>query len=103
MLDQPTHTRTGEELDAKKLRDYLRDKVPGFAQKISIEQFPGGFSNLTYSIQAGNHEYVLRRPPFGANIKSAHDMEREFTVLTKLYEAGFSKMPDAVHLCTDEM
>ncbi len=102
MLDQPTHTRAGEELDSIKLQDYLRDKVPGFAQEISIKQFPGGYSNLTYSIQAGNHEYVLRRPPFGANIKSAHDMEREFTVLTKLQEAGFSKVPDAVHLCLDE-
>jgi len=102
MLDQPTQTRAGEELDSIKLQDYLRDKVPGFDQEISIKQFPGGYSNLTYSIQAGNHEYVLRRPPFGANIKSAHDMEREFTVLTKLQEAGFSKVPDAVHLCLDE-
>lgn len=102
MLDQPTQTRAGEELVSKKLQDYLRNKIPGFDQEISIKQFPGGYSNLTYSIQAGNHEYVLRRPPFGANIKSAHDMEREFTVLTKLHEAGFTKVPDAVHLCADE-
>jgi aminoglycoside phosphotransferase (APT) family kinase protein len=102
MLDQPTQTRAGEELDSIKLQDYLRDKVPGFDLEISIKQFSGGYSNLTYSIQAGNHEYVLRRPPFGANIKSAHDMEREFTVLTKLHEAGFTKVPDAVHLCIDE-
>lgn len=102
MLDQPTDTRTGEELDQQKLQDYLRDKVPGFDKEITIKQFPGGYSNLTYFIQAGAHEYVLRRPPFGANIKSAHDMEREFTVLTKLHEAGFTKVPDAVHLCVDE-
>lgn len=102
MLDQPTNIRTGEELDHQKLQDYLRDKVPGFDKQISIKQFPGGYSNLTYFIQAGDHEYVLRRPPFGANIKSAHDMEREFAVLTKLPEAGFTKVPDAVHLCVDE-
>lgn len=102
MLDQPTQTRAGEELDAKKLQDYLRDKIPGFEKEISIKQFPGGYSNLTYFVQAGEYEYVLRRPPFGANIKSAHDMEREFTVLTKLQEAGFSKVPDAVHLCANE-
>jgi aminoglycoside phosphotransferase (APT) family kinase protein len=102
MLDQPTITREGEELDQQKLQEYLRDKVPGFDKEITIKQFPGGYSNLTYFIQAGDHEYVLRRPPFGANIKSAHDMEREFTVLTKLREAGFSKVPDAVHLCVDE-
>jgi len=102
MLDQPTQTRAGEELDIQKLQDYLRDKVPGFDKEITIKQFPGGYSNLTYFIQAGEHEYVLRRPPFGANIKSAHDMEREFTVLTKLHEAGFTKVPDAVHVCLDE-
>lgn len=102
MLDQPTQTRAGEELDIQKLQDYLRDKVEGFDKEISINQFPGGYSNLTYFIQAGDHEYVLRRPPFGANIKSAHDMEREFMVLTKLHEAGFTKVPDAVHLCVDE-
>lgn len=102
MIDQPTHIRSGEELDLVKLQDYLRDKVPGFDKEISIKQFPGGYSNLTYFVQAGEHEYVLRRPPFGANIKSAHDMEREFTVLTKLHEAGFTKVPDAVHLCVDE-
>lgn len=102
MLDQPTQTRAGEELDSKKLLDYLCDKLEGFGKEISINQFPGGYSNLTYFILAGDYEYVLRRPPFGANIKSAHDMEREFTVLTKLHEAGFTKVPEAVHLCVDE-
>lgn len=102
MLDQPTHIRAGEELDLPKLKDYLRDKISGFDKEISIKQFPGGYSNLTYFVQAGEHEYVLRRPPFGTNIKSAHDMEREFTVLTKLREAGFTKVPDAIHLCADE-
>lgn len=102
MLDQPIETRTGEELDQQKLQKYLRDKVPGFDKEIFIRQFPGGYSNLTYFVLAGEHEYVLRRPPFGANIKSAHDMEREFTVLTKLHKAGFTKVPHAVHLCVDE-
>jgi aminoglycoside phosphotransferase (APT) family kinase protein len=102
MIDQPTHIRSGEELDVLKLQDHLRDKVPGFDKEITIKQFPGGYSNLTYFVQAGAHEYVLRRPPIGANIKSAHDMEREFTVLTKLYGAGFTKVPHAIHLCVDE-
>ena len=101
MLDQPTTTRAGEELDQQKLKDYLRGKVAGFEHEISIQQFPSGYSNLTYFIQAGNQEYVLRRPPVGANIKSAHDMEREFTVLTKLRLAGYSKVPEGVHLCED--
>jgi len=75
--------------------------LPGFDEDISIQQFPSGYSNLTYFIQAGEQQYVLRRPPIGANIKSAHDMEREFHVLTKLKAAGYSKVPEAVHLCED--
>lgn len=102
MIDQPTHTRTGEDLDTAKLKAYLHNKVPGFDQEISISQFPGGYSNLTYFIQAGEHEYVLRRPPFGANIKSAHDMAREHHVLERLRAAGFTKVPEVVHLCEDE-
>ncbi|MDZ7648312.1 MAG: phosphotransferase [Cytophagales bacterium] len=100
MIDQPTSIPViGEELDQVKLQTYLSEVLPGFEREISIQQFPSGYSNLTYFIQSGNQHYVLRRPPVGANIKSAHDMEREFLVLTKLKEAGYSKVPDAVHLC----
>jgi aminoglycoside phosphotransferase (APT) family kinase protein len=102
MIDQPTQTRPGEEPDHQKLKNYFRDKVAGFDEEVTIKQFPGGYSNLTYFVQAGEYEYVLRRPPFGANIKSAHDMEREFTVLTKLHATGFTKVPEAIHLCVDE-
>jgi aminoglycoside phosphotransferase (APT) family kinase protein len=51
---------------------------------VSVEQFPGGHSNLTYLVHHGAHEYVLRRPPFGSKVKSAHDMGREVSVLSKL-------------------
>jgi len=101
MIDQPSSVRQGEELDQVKLQTYLRGMLPGFDEDISIQQFPSGYSNLTYFIQAGEQQYVLRRPPIGANIKSAHDMEREFHVLTKLKAAGYSKVPEAVHLCED--
>jgi aminoglycoside phosphotransferase (APT) family kinase protein len=101
MIDQPAAVRQGEELDQVKLQTYLRGVLPGFEKEISIQQFPSGYSNLTYFIQASGHHYVLRRPPVGANIKSAHDMEREFLVLTKLKEAGYSKVPEAIHLCED--
>lgn len=101
MIDQPSATRAGEELDLDKLQVYLRQHLSGFDQEISAQQFPSGYSNLTYFIQTAAQEYVLRRPPFGANIKSAHDMEREYLVLTKLREAGYHKVPEAIHLCTD--
>jgi aminoglycoside phosphotransferase (APT) family kinase protein len=49
-----------------------------------VEQFPSGFSNLTYLIKVGGTDLVLRRPPFGRKAKTAHDMGREYRILTAL-------------------
>jgi aminoglycoside phosphotransferase (APT) family kinase protein len=100
MLDQPSSIRAGEELDQTKLGAYLNEY--GIAREVSIQQFPSGYSNLTYLIKTGKEEYILRRPPFGANIKSAHDMEREFNVLSFLQKAGFTKVPQPILFCADE-
>lgn len=101
MIDQPTQTRAGEEPNRAALTSYLRKYLP-IAPEISIQQFPSGYSNLTYLIQSGNDEFVLRRPPVGANIKSAHDMAREFNVLASLRKAGYQKSPEPILLCEDE-
>jgi aminoglycoside phosphotransferase (APT) family kinase protein len=63
-------------------------------------QFPSGYSNLTYLLEWGHRELVLRRPPFGANIKSGHDMEREYNVL-KALKPVYSKVPNPVLYCGD--
>lgn len=75
--------RVGEELNIEKLAKFLGEKLG--AEKISIEQFPAGNSNLTYCLRIDEEkEYVLRRPPFGNTVKTAHDMSREFFCLEKL-------------------
>jgi aminoglycoside phosphotransferase (APT) family kinase protein len=51
---------------------------------ILVEQFPRGYSNLTYLILFGDKELVLRRPPFGRKAKTAHDMGREYRILKAL-------------------
>ena len=81
--DAPKAVRTGEELDLAALTAFI-EKELGAHGAITVEQFPGGHSNLTYLVHHGDREYVLRRPPFGAKIKSAHDMGREVAVLSKL-------------------
>jgi aminoglycoside phosphotransferase (APT) family kinase protein len=81
--DQPKAVRQGEELDLAALSEYL-DRELGAHGAVTIEQFPGGHSNLTYLVHHGEREYVLRRPPFGSTVKSAHDMGREVSVLSKL-------------------
>jgi aminoglycoside phosphotransferase (APT) family kinase protein len=81
--DEPKPVRSGEELDVAALQAYL-DKQLGSHGAVRVDQFPGGHSNLTYLVHHGDREYVLRRPPFGSKVKSAHDMGREVTVLSKL-------------------
>src|SRR3954447_2747797 len=93
--DRPTSVRVGEELPVDRLSEYLNEHID------SIEQFPAGFSNLTYLIRAGARELVLRRPPIGAKIKTAHDMSREYRTLSHLHPV-YPKVPRPLLFCEDE-
>ena len=84
LMDQASEVRSGEELDTAKVETFLRDTIPHLEGNMAIRQFPGGHSNLTYLITFENKEMVLRRPPFGAKVKSAHDMGREYRILKAL-------------------
>ena len=84
LIDRATSIRSGEELDAQKVLEFLKASIPGLEGKIEIKQFPSGFSNLTYSVKVGDREMVLRRPPFGKKAKTAHDMGREYKILSAL-------------------
>ncbi len=96
--DQSTKVRDGEQLPLVPLQSYLKQALD--AEILAIEQFPSGFSNLTYLIRCDVGEFVLRRPPFGANIRSAHDMGREFRVLTELSRMG-AKVPKPLVFCDE--
>ena len=100
-IDQARPAREGEELDTAKLEAWLRDNLPELTGELSVAQFPGGASNLTYLIKLGETQLVLRRPPFGANIASAHDMGREYRVLSKL-SAVFPQAPKPMAYCEDD-
>lgn len=93
--------RNGTAFDIAKLNVYLKDKIA--SPIISIKQFGGGFSNLTFELVTEQGSFVLRRPPAGAKeIKGGHDMAREYAILDKLSTAGFEKIPKVIHLCTNE-
>lgn len=106
-LDPSSPVRSGEELPLDSLRAYLlANLAPHSAASaeppaLTVTQFPGGYSNLTYLVHWGDRELVLRRPPFGSKVKSAHDMGREFRILSALRPA-FPQVPSAVLFCTDE-
>jgi aminoglycoside phosphotransferase (APT) family kinase protein len=99
-LDTAAPVRPGEELPVASLEAYLARCLPGVADSLTVEQFPCGYSNLTYLLRRGDQEFVLRRPPFGNQVKSAHDMGREFRVLTKL-SAVYPPAPRPYFYCDD--
>jgi aminoglycoside phosphotransferase (APT) family kinase protein len=101
----PTNTdtinvRPDERFDEAKLADYLHGRLPGSSQPLTVRQFGGGAANLTYLLDYGAHQYVLRRPPLGPVAKSAHDMAREYKVLSVLHQA-FPYAPRAFLYCGD--
>ncbi|HEX9941246.1 MAG TPA: phosphotransferase family protein [Thermoanaerobaculia bacterium] len=99
-VDSTRPVRAGEEIDAAALALWLKPRLPGVEGPVEIEQFPGGHSNLTYLLHFGDRELVLRRPPFGSRVKTAHDMGREYRVLSRLY-AAYPRAPRALLHCDD--
>jgi aminoglycoside phosphotransferase (APT) family kinase protein len=100
LQDPTTAVRPGEELDVAKLDSFLHLHFTGESGPLIVRQYPSGHSNLTYSVQLGPRDMVLRRPPFGSKVKSAHDMGREFRVLSKLH-AHYPPAPRVLLFCDD--
>jgi len=100
LIDRAGAIREGEELDMDRLRAHLEPVIGPQAQTLEVKQFPGGHSNLTYLLSSGKESWVLRRPPFGSKVKSAHDMSREFRILSALKNV-FPYGPVPIHFCDD--
>jgi aminoglycoside phosphotransferase (APT) family kinase protein len=99
--------RPGEELNGDALEKYLRKNLLELSpapspdnKPIRIDQFPGGHSNLTYLVQLGGQEFVLRKPPLGELAPKAHDIAREFRLLTAI-NPFFPLSPRPYLLCED--
>jgi len=92
--------RPDETLDLARLEPWLREHLEGAEGPLSVRQFGGGHANLTYLLDFGGRELVLRRPPLGPVAPSAHDMAREHRVLSRLWRA-FPLAPRSYLLCTD--
>jgi aminoglycoside phosphotransferase (APT) family kinase protein len=92
--------RDDEDFDHERLAAHLRGRLPGTDRPLVVEQFGGGHANLTYLLRYGAQEYVLRRPPLGPVAATAHDMGREYRVLSVLYQA-YPLAPRAYVYCDD--
>jgi aminoglycoside phosphotransferase (APT) family kinase protein len=89
-------------IDQRPLEAWFGENVPGVDFPLRFERIAGGHSNLTYRVtDAAGQKWALRRPPLGKRLGSAHDMGREFKVVSAL---GGTEVPVApvVGLCEDE-
>ena len=87
--------RADEQFDVASLERHLAGRLPAASGPLTVEQFPGGHSNLTYLLGYTGAEFVMRRPPLGPVAPKAHDMTREYRVLNALWPV-FSPAPRRV-------
>ena len=89
----------GIEVDA--LREFVLASVAGASGELDVEKLSGGSSNLTYRVRdAGGGDWVLRRPPVGQLLATAHDMLREARVQRGLATTAVA-VPEIVAVCED--
>ncbi|MEI5136818.1 phosphotransferase family protein [Streptomyces libani] len=89
-------------LDLTRLREHLDRERPGLAGgPLRAQLIEGGRSNLTYRVTDGAASWVVRRPPLGHVLATAHDMQREHRVISALHETPVP-VPEALLLCADE-
>jgi len=91
-----------EGLDRGRLETWFRESVAGAEPPLTYERITGGRSNLTYRVSDGDGgRWILRRPPLGTTLGSAHDMGREHRILSGLEGTGVPA-PRPIALCADE-
>jgi aminoglycoside phosphotransferase (APT) family kinase protein len=90
-----------DELDSDGLRAWLSENLDVDGEPFAVDVISGGRSNLTLGVEAGGRRLVVRRPPIGHFLPTAHDMSREYRVYRALHGTGVP-VPEAYALCEDE-
>jgi aminoglycoside phosphotransferase (APT) family kinase protein len=96
-----TEVRANHRFDEAALEKYLVEKMPGFRGPLEVVQFAGGQSNPTFMLRAGGNRYVMRKKPAGTLLQSAHQVEREYRILTALANTDVP-VPRTHLLCVDQ-
>ncbi|WP_422733195.1 phosphotransferase family protein [Micromonospora sp. WMMD558] len=87
-------------LDLARLADWFAASVPGAGGGLTARLIAGGKSNLTYEVGDGRTTWIVRRPPLGHVLSTAHDMAREYRVMSAL-RATDVPVPATYGLCSD--
>lgn len=100
-LDVPEAPDEAPGLDLERFRVFFDSACPGaVVGPLSAEVIAGGKSNLTYQVDDGQSRWVVRRPPLGHVLATAHDMSREHRVMTALRDTDVP-VPMTYALCED--
>ncbi|MEV0431023.1 phosphotransferase family protein [Micromonospora sp. NPDC050495] len=94
---------TVDGLDLPALERFFTGHVPGFGGPLTAELLQGGRSNLTYRLTDRRTTWVLRRPPLGGLTPSAHDMHREYRIVSALAGSGVPVAPTVAFIPADVM
>lgn len=86
-------------IDVAALQRWIEARVPGGGSPIAVQKHVAGFSNETFFVTRGNEQWVLRRPPRGPLLPTAHDVLREFRFISALH--GKARVPRPVAACED--
>jgi aminoglycoside phosphotransferase (APT) family kinase protein len=89
-------------IEAANLTAWFADRAPELVEPLRFEIIAGGRSNLTYRVDdAAGHAWVLRRPPLGHVLATAHDMAREHRIVSALGPTDVP-VPTLLGLCEDD-
>jgi aminoglycoside phosphotransferase (APT) family kinase protein len=101
MEDHATPVDDPTGIDVAAVTAWLGDQVPSLVAPFTWAKLPGGHSNLTYRCaDATGRRFVVRRPPLGELLPSAHDMGREYRVISALWPTAVP-VPEPLAHCTD--
>lgn len=99
--EEISEVRDEHRFDVNALEEYMKQNVEGFSGKIAVRQFVHGQSNPTFILEDNNNKYVLRKKPPGKLLPSAHAVDREYRIISVLYDTDVP-VPQALALCGDE-
>ena len=85
-------------VNTEALQTYLAQALPSPEAPLAIERIRGGHSNETFYLTRGGEQYVLRRPPLGPLLPTAHDVGREYRVLSALADTNVP-VPHPILFC----
>ena len=99
-MSEAESTGSAALVDPDRLSAWAADRLPGTGP-VDVQRHAEGHSNLTFVVRRGDTEWILRRPPQGPLLPTAHDVLREYRVMDLLRRGGGVRVPNVLAACED--